>query len=254
MGTYPSAPRGINAEDFVESHYREILELVNKSERRSVGYGSIPWGESYLLWRHDIDFSINRSYRLAQINLEHSVHSTFFVNIHSTFYNAFEASQTRLLREIVLMGHDIGIHFDGDFYGDVSEGDLERLIAREAALVSDLVEGLPVAVSFHNPTDTTLRLDKLHLGELVNAYSRRLMDEAFYCSDSNGYWRFERLADVVADGSIDRLQVLTHPGLWQKAQMSPRDRVWRSALGRASATIDGYDRLLRDNGRKNFGG
>lgn len=249
----PATPES-DAQDFLESHYREILQLANKAGRRSVGYGSIPWGEDYLLWRHDIDFSINRSYRLAQINLEHSVHSTFFVNIHSTFYNAFEASQTRLLREIVLMGHDIGIHFDRGFYGDVSEGKLEELLVREASLVADLVEGLPVAVSFHNPTETGLRVDQLYLGGLVNAYSGKLLDEAFYCSDSNGYWRFHRLRDVVADEKIPRLQVLTHPGFWQKKVMSPRARVWRSALGRANATIDGYDRLLRQHGRMNYRG
>lgn len=248
-----SKSSGVSYHDFTESHYREILELVNDAGRPSVSYESIPWSGEYLLWRHDIDLSINRSVKLAEINAEYSVHSTFFVNIHSTFYNPFELAQARMLREIISMGHDIGVHFDGAFYGQTNELELERFIAKEANLLAELTGKPPVAVSFHNPTERMLAVDSPRLGGLVNAYSQKLMTEAKYCSDSNGYWRYDRLADVVADSTVERLQVLTHPGWWLERPMAPRQRIHRAAYGRAVAVMDDYDRTLSDFSRQNVG-
>lgn len=238
-------------EDFTEAGYRRVLDLSSETGRQSVAYDSIPWGESYLLWRHDIDFSLNRSFRLAAINSEHSIHSTFFVQLHSPFYNLFELSQAKLLRSISRMGHDIGIHFDAAFYGDVAQNKLDYSISWEADVVAELIGQRPVAVSFHNPTERLLKLGTPTLGGLVNAYSDRLMAEAKYCSDSNGYWRYERLADVVVDESNHRLQVLTHPGWWLEEPAPPRQRIQRAVSGRARATMEDYDRTLRDAGRQN---
>lgn len=245
--------RGAGGEDFTESHYREILQLVKDTNRASVSYCSIPWGGKYLLWRHDIDISINRSVRLAEINAEHSVHSTFFVNIHSNFYNTFELAQARMLREIISMGHDIGVHFDGAFFGEIGQDEVASAIAKEANLLAELTGKPPVAVSFHNPTRRMLTIDSPRLGGLVNAYSQKLMTDAKYCSDSNGYWRHDRLADIVADSTVERLQVLTHPDWWMNSPMAPRNRVHRAAYGRAVATMADYDRTLADFGRRNMG-
>lgn len=246
--------REVEILDFVEEHYREILQLVTSMGRTVVPYNSIPWGGRYIVWRHDIDFSVNRSFRLAQINAEHSLHATFFINLHSTSYNPFERSQTKLLREIARLGHDIGVHFDWAFYGHLDETEYEEVIAQEARILADLVERSPVAVSFHNPNEHILKMDKKLLGGLVNAYGWKLMQDAKYCSDSNGYWRFDRLADVVADQTVQRLQVLTHPVWWLEKPMPPRQRIRRAALGRAEcAALADYDRALRDAGRQNFG-
>lgn len=252
MGHHIQSGATTNA-DFTEARYRQILELVEKTKRVSVPYDGIPWGGNYLLWRHDIDFSINRSFRLAALNTQYSLHSTFFVNIHSTFYNAFEPRQAKLLRAITAMGHDLGVHFDWDFYGEICEGKFEKYIAQEASLLADLGGKPPVAVSFHNPSEAMLELDSESLGGLVNAYSGRLMNDASYCSDSNGYWRYGELADVVANEKIQRVHVLTHPGWWLQSSVAPRERVHRAAFGRAVATMDDYDGVLRDTGRKNFG-
>ena len=89
---------------------------------------------------------------------------------------------------------------------------------------------------------------------LFRSYSRRFKTEVPYCSDSNGYWRFRRLRDVLASGSDVCLQVLTHPGWWMDVPMPPRHRVFRSAFGRAHAAISLYDSAIAAHGRENFAG
>lgn len=244
----------LRTSDFTENGYSEIVDLAIESNRKIARYDSIPWGDDFLLWRHDIDLSINRSYQIAQINSKKGLHSTFFVNIHSSFYNPFELSQTRLLRQIFAMGHDVGVHFDWSYYSESDSDELDRCVSRETALLSDIVGKTPVAVSFHNPTQEILEIDSARLGGLANAYSRQLMDGAEYCSDSNGYWRHQRLADIISDKAVGPLQVLTHPGWWQESEMLPRQRMERAVSGRAVATMEDYDRTLRDFGRENFGG
>ena len=241
-----------NKGDFTESAYSELLLVGRKAGRNFVSYDSIPWGSDYTLWRHDIDFSINRAHRLATLNLEQSVHATFFINIHSTFYNAFEPGQMNLLREICSMGHDIGVHFDAEYYGDAPKDALDLWISREATYLSELCEKAPVAVSFHNPTSAMLSVDNLVLGGLINAYSQRIMSDSVYCSDSNGYWRDREGKDVLSDPTVRSLQLLTHPGWWCEDSLAPRARIEQAVYGRAERVIGTYDRQLEEFGRPNI--
>src|SRR5262245_53947913 len=66
-------------------------------------------------------------------------------------------------------------------------------------------------------------------------------------------WLYRRLEDVLVSASERPLQVLTHPGMWQDSPMPPRQRVERCIQGRAKATAEFYDNLLRVAGRPNFG-
>jgi len=178
-----------------------------------------------VLWRHDVDISLNRSLRLAEIEAEVGVVATYFVDIHSTFYNAFEASQSSLLRRILSLGHRLGVHFDANYYDPADEDELEVLVGREASLLGSTFAARVDAMSFHNPSSRHLEWVRERYAGLVNCYSQRLKDGTAYCSDSKGYWRYRRLYDVVSEGADPRLQVLTHPGLWQRDAMPPRQRL-----------------------------
>jgi hypothetical protein len=109
-------------------------------------------------------------------------------------------------------------------------------------------------VSLHNPSVSgTEGFDVERLGGLVHAGARSVRDRYAYVSDSNGYWRFDRLPDVIAAGAHERLHVLTHPEWWQERAMSPRERILRCIAGRARAAEATYDALLADNRRVNVG-
>lgn len=240
-------------EDFTEAHYRQLL-CAAKSSYRFATYDEIPWGTRFVLWRHDIDSSINRAAALADIEAEEGVTTTYFVNPCSEFYNPFEPRQSSLIKHIIGLGHRLGLHFDATFHDIQDEEQLHCKVAQERRWLEDAFGVRPAVFSFHNPSAAHLHYDADSYGDVISCYSRRFKVEVPYCSDSNGYWRFRRLLDVFSEATDTCLQVLTHPEWWQKQPMPPRQRIFRCAYGRAEATMRDYDDGLRANGRLNHAG
>ena len=117
--------------------------------------------------------------------------------------------------------------------------------------MEDALESSVKAVSSHNPdVPSSAPLEEDEAAEMVNAFGPDIRERYAYVSDSNGYWRFRPLAEVL-DGGEDRLHVLTHPEWWQEDEMSPRERIQRCIDGRAAFAADAYDGLLRTAGRRN---
>jgi hypothetical protein len=251
----PTSPelRAKDLTDFTSAHYSELLELA-KAAYLFVGYDEVRQNRKVILWRHDCDVSLNRALRLAMIEHEKGVISTFFLNPHSDFYNLLEREQTRIVKQIVALGHRIGLHFDAAYYDLSSEDELSELVKREAELLGEWFATDISAFSFHNPTEFLLSCEKESYGGLVNCYSRSFRSMVPYCSDSNGYWRFKRLWDVLERAEEPCLQVLTHPEWWQETPMYPRERISRSVYGRAEAVLASYDKLLETHGRRNDAG
>lgn len=238
--------------DFTEDGYRSLIRSVRQSYR--VGsYRELPLAGPVALLRHDCDVSLNRALRLARIEAEEGVASTFFLLPHSPFYNLLERSQADIVHAILGLGHEIGLHFDAGFYTIADEAALDRLVAREADWLRQWFGAELAAFSFHNPGLFELSCEKDSYGGLVNCYSRWFKDHARYGSDSNGYWRHRRMFDLVGDPATGPIQLLTHPEWWQEAPMPPRQRIVRAAEGRARATLEDYDRILREGGRVNVG-
>ncbi len=239
--------------DFTLKSYRESLTLA-KEKYTFASYDNIPWGQRFILWRHDCDISLNRGHSLALIEASQGISATYFLNPHCDFYNLFEYSQYRIVLDIIKMGHQIGLHFDTEFHNTRDENDLSKKIISEAAILENAFGVRPVAFSFHNPIAKHLSFEAESYGGLINCYSRRFKEEVPYCSDSNGYWRFRRLKDVLSAGTDSCLQVLTHPGWWQDSPMPPRQRIFRSLYGRAQSALCKYDLSLNSHGRQNHGG
>lgn len=240
-------------EDFTEVKYRQMLRVA-KASYRFATYDAIPWGTRFILWRHDLDYSINRAAALAGIEAEEGVTATYFVNPRGEHYNPFEPKQAKLLKHILRLGHRLGLHFDAAFHKIQNEKHLHSKVKQEGRWLEETFGVRPDAFSFHNPSADNLQCGADQYGGLTNCYSKRLKMEVPYCSDSNGYWRFRRLHDVLTEATVPCLQVLTHPGWWQEKSMPPRQRIFRCAYGRAKATMSAYDAGLAEHSRINHAG
>ena len=239
--------------DFTTDQYLELINVA-KLSYKFVGYAEISLSKRFVLWRHDIDYSVNRALKLAEIENKAGVKATYFINPHAEFYNFLERSQSQKIRHIILLGHDIGLHFDAAYYDVKSESQLDDLIVREADLLENWFGIRPVVFSFHNPTEYLLSCEQESYGGLINCYSQKFKKTIPYCSDSNGYWRFRRLRDVLEAATDPFLHVLTHPEWWQDKPLFPRERLLRCVHGRAQKSMDFYDAAMMLDGRENIAG
>jgi hypothetical protein len=233
---------------FTEEGYRELLRLA----KQHYAFGSF---RAYrdapprtVLWRHDLDFSVHRALALARLEAAEGVRATHFLLLHSGFYNALEAEVAQRVREIVSLGHELGLHFDPRFHDG---RDLDDALERERTLLEHLFATEVTAFSLHNPDLAGWSDGRDEIAGMVNAYGSYLTEHYAYASDSNGYWRFTPLDEVLAHGEHERLQVLTHPEWWVPEPMSPRERVSRAIEGRARRQHARYDEIMNAMRREN---
>jgi Formyl transferase len=239
-------------EGFTETAYRGLLRALKEGSYRFAHYGDSA-NDRHVLWRHDVDVSMHRAVRLAEIEAEQGVLATYFLNPRCVFYNLLEPEIAVLANRLISLGHDIGLHFDAGAF-NIAQWDRETLVqalARERQLIETILETPISAVSWHNPDlSNLLEFQDETIGGLVSAYSASLRRDYAYGSDSNGYWRFKSMSALIAEGS-PRLHLLTHPEWWTPEPLPPSERIDRAILGRARAVRRDYDALLARGGRRN---
>ncbi len=240
--------------EFTEAGFRALLQVLKSAGYSFAGYGKQP-AERHVVWRHDVDMSMHRAARLAEIERDEGIAATYFVNPRSQFYSIFEPEIEALLRRIRSFGHEVGLHFDAAAYGvkTWTNATLEAAVRREQVLLETLLQAPIAALSWHNPDQSNLlEFQDETIGGLFNAYSGRMRRDYVYCSDSNGYWRFKPMKEVIGEGH-DRLHLLTHPDVWTPEAMPPSARIERAIIGRARRIRSDYDARIALAGRRNIG-
>ncbi len=237
--------------DFTRSNFRRLLKLAKKNYR-FITFDELESKDRYILMRHDVDVSVHSSLKMAQIEAEEGVSGTYFLWFHSKLYNIFEKGIFKKIKGIIKLGHKIGVHLDCEFYDLNNEADIEVHLSFERNMLENLF-GVPISVfSFHSPTSEELKYTKYKYAGMFSTYSDFFKTNVFYCSDSNGYWRYDRLQDVLMEAKHDRIQVLLHPEWWTEEVMSPNQKVWRSIDKRAENNKQWYIDKLIEHNRKNI--
>lgn len=250
-----------NYDDFTEANYRKLIRMA-KRKWSIISYQQYKILGKACLWRHDVDFSINRALKIASIENAEEIRTTYFIHLHSVFYHPLDPESADKIKQIIAMGHNLGLHFDVQFYRDLSFAgshnvtgkDILHMLRMEKEILENTFDYSIRVFSLHNPDfDIFPRIDDDEVEGMINAYSCYLRKNYFYVSDSNGHWRFKRLSDILEEGEEERIHVLTHPGWWTPDPMSPRDRISRCIEGRAKSQHLFYDRFHEESGRENIG-
>ncbi len=236
--------------DFTLDNYKKLLILA--CERYSFRFFDEEYTKSSILLRHDLEFSVPIALKMAQIEADHGIRSTYFVQLHSEFYNTLEKVKIQAIKEIHKLGHQIGLHFDSHFWNIKSENQLEQYISIDKGILEQYLEVEIKAFSFHNNTDFTLSCRKEKYAGLLNVYSDFIRSHYAYNTDSLGYWRYERLEDRLKEAKEEALQILIHDGMWQDAVLPPRRRIYRVIDDNAERLKILYDEHLAKIGQKNI--
>ena len=98
--------------EFTYSAYRNLIAMLKQNAYQFCGYFDYAHRDKSVIMRHDIDYCLERSVKLAQIEREEDICSTYFVLLKTDFYNPASKRACDCIREIKALGHEVGLHFD----------------------------------------------------------------------------------------------------------------------------------------------
>jgi hypothetical protein len=180
---------------FSLEHYRELLEAGKAGGYRFTGFDRRP-EPGDLVVRHDVDLSLDAAVRMAEVEAEAGVQSTWFLMTRSVFYNLASKEGEHALDRLRDLGGRIAHHA---VWPDV-----------------DLDRRFEPFVAWHNP-DVEYRA--MPIDGAANVMSPPWSDPEHFITDSNQRWRRRGRAGrcphgELARGSFDWLHLLIHPEIW----------------------------------------
>ena len=205
--------------DFSFRHYREILDLFKKKGYKFCFFSELSNQKVKRVYlRHDVEISLEKALQLAQIEHQKEVSSTYFVRFSAPFYNVFDPTYSKMIKKIIGLNHQLGLHFEGDIYGNVNlnKKAIEREVSRQLQTLKQYFE-IQSVVSFHHPSNFTSNNQKFK--DFISTYHSKFFQEIKYLSDSKGEWREGCVCQWLKSSSPPQnLQILTHPVWWGRKE------------------------------------
>lgn len=208
--------------DFKPSYdvYRSIVRDI-KATGKAMGYSEAIGKDEFVIMRHDIEFSIDRAYKLSLVETEEDFFSTYFVQITNNSYNAFSRRSIDMLKDMASRGHSIGLHYH-------LNGQLDPVLVRDGVrdqlrIMSEML-GMEVnSYSFHRPVKEVYYYN-ISIPYTTNAYSKEFftygenvqegdMLEVKYIADSKHRWNYG-YPDFNTLMKNKKVQILIHPFSW----------------------------------------
>ena len=197
-----------------------MIELLKNTGYKICLYDELAEGKQCIL-RHDIDFDIKKSLELAKLECKLGVKSTYFVLLKTDFYNPLSKKSIDMLREIIELGHCIGLHFDEKSYDDSC--DIVKAITNECSILGQALNYPIKVVSMHRPSKKTLESNYVING-IINSYSLAFFKGYKYISDSRRCWR-ENIFEIIENENYSRLHILTHAFWYNERTSNIKDSI-----------------------------
>jgi hypothetical protein len=172
-----------------------------------------------VIMRHDVDYTLNGVYQLAQIEHSLGITATYMFRVHAHEYNLFAPHVCELVRFLRSSGHEVGLHYEATSVAMALGLDPIGLLKKEIAAIELLIDAPVRSASEHRDISHIVH-EAQYLHDICDpneffefwAMSQQYSKDMKYLSDSNGVWRE---GDLLAHlGKHQRIQVLIHPDWW----------------------------------------
>lgn len=194
---------------FTYQGYRDLLALLRERGYAFQNYHNYKDASRCVILRHDIDNSLTQAVKMAELEAEEGISSTWFVLLKTDLYNPASKDSLEKLHRIQSLGHEIGLHFDeASYVPTLGPDEFVQNIIKECGVLSALL-GTPVSsVSMHRPSRTTLDANYC-IPNIINSYGKTFFRDFKYLSDSRRRWR-EPAKEIIRSGQYEHLHILTH--------------------------------------------
>lgn len=206
---------------FSYDEYKKILKIIKMSGRYKTSYFEALHSDSFILMRHDIEYSVKRAYDLAKVEIGMDFTSSYFFQWTNNSYNVLSQRNIDMLRDMHQMGHIIGLHFALNGLTDMAL--IKKQILKEIYILSEVLGVKISQFSIHRPSPDILR-ENIKFPGIINTYQDDFFTFAEnvagdtklrikYMSDANHIWRYG-YPDETCILDHDRVQILAHPFAW----------------------------------------
>jgi hypothetical protein len=208
-------------QEFSLEAYRGLLEQAKAAGfafQSFTDYLAAPRDKLVLL-RHDVDVSLEYALRLAQVERELQIKSTYFVRLHARFYGLDDADNRRRVRQLADWGFEIGLHQEAARFVNTMP-EVIAFLQRDKARLEDLICQTVTGVSCHLPKHQFFQMDDALLAQTGFAYNpggARFNRDAVFVSDSNRTWKQYSLAEALDLG--DKVLANIHPVWWAPGEL-----------------------------------
>lgn len=232
-------------EDFTLKSYVKLLKYLNQI------YVIAPFCEipnkdtPYLILRHDIDISLPAALKMAQIERDLNIKSTYFVLFSCKFYNVLEGDNVDILKQISKLGHEIGLHYYPAQYRLYNQNPMKTLEI-EIQLLEHLLGKKIYSIARHGPWD---RDPFAATRKYINANHPYLRADLFI-HESDRAWVTLRGLSVLLNSPPKRVQLLIHPENWQEDKVDRETLLERHFQKLKNKNIEFKEKIL-DYFRKN---
>ena len=173
-----------------------------------------------VVMRHDVDTQILIADTMSKIENNLGVKSTYFFRFHAHSYNPMRINDARIIKQISDLGHEVGLHYEPDYYHMIS-GNLESGLKREIEILQEICKREVKSIAPHEPTRTnnfSLKDETLKKLKITNqAYDKDLLKNNKYIYDSSCRWRDGSMLFHFSKKTHNKLYVLTHPYWWYES-------------------------------------
>lgn len=201
--------------------YKGILKNIIETNKL-VDYNDVKANtNSFILLRHDVEFSVERAFNLSLVEDLFDVKSSYFFQLSNNAYNILSKKNTNMIKNMYKRGHKIGLHFH--LNGLTQKSDIVKRIKKEVNVIETLLN-IPIdRFSIHRPTKEALKMN-INIPGLINTYNNLYFtftdspdkietNEIKYIADSKHIWNYA-LPNKITFNNFNKIQLLVHPYSW----------------------------------------
>jgi hypothetical protein len=212
----------ISEVNFSYSHYQNTLQKYLDEKYQFIKMSEVLKyleKEKIFILRHDVDKSVKKALDLAKIEHQFGINATYYLRLHSNYYNPFGYIVQDIVKQIRSFGHEIGLHTEFLDFSEILGESAISTFEKEIAVFQTIFGEKPKTYSFHRTTGATdIETLKKFSEEIfdkfgiIGSYDRRISENFKYLSDSSGIWREGCFSQHI--GKHNKMQVLIHAEWW----------------------------------------